>query len=119
MHSSEKGIASGRATLLGIIVGELRAFPPDAVDVWRFPDHQALMIDARLHPADVIPHDEEDVGLLLLLRDRVRRCCHGSKRRQQTDQDISHRVLQWYLGGASNLLPTDQRSPHLTLLREG
>jgi hypothetical protein len=26
------------------------------------------MIDARLHPADIITHDEEDVGFLLLLR---------------------------------------------------
>ena len=26
------------------------------------------MIDARLHPADVITHDEEDIGLGLLLR---------------------------------------------------
>ena len=26
----------------------------------RFPNHQALMIDARLHPADVVAHNEED-----------------------------------------------------------
>jgi hypothetical protein len=26
-----------------------------------------LVVDARLHPADIIAHDEEDVGLLLLL----------------------------------------------------
>src|SRR5262245_5861257 len=67
MHSGEEGIAPRRAALLGIVVGKLRAFLPDAVDVRRFPDHQALMIDARLHPADVVAHDEEDVGLCLLL----------------------------------------------------
>src|SRR5215470_18091935 len=67
MHSGEEGIAPRRAALLGIVVGELRAFLPDAVDVRRFPHHQALVIDARLHPADVVAHDEEDVGLCLLL----------------------------------------------------
>ena len=36
----------------------------DAVDVGRFPDHQAFMVNARLHPADIIAHDEEDVGFL-------------------------------------------------------
>jgi hypothetical protein len=52
-------------------------FIANAVDVRRFPDHQAAVVDARLHPADVVAHDEEDVGLLLLLRLR------GSKRAAQ------------------------------------
>ena len=38
------------------------------------------MVDARLHPADVVAHDEEDVGLLLLLRGR-RQCSPPSRRR--------------------------------------
>jgi hypothetical protein len=83
MHSCEKGIAPGRATLLGIVVGELRAFPPDAVDVWRFPDHQALMIDARLHPADVIAHDEENVWFLLRGGRHTRRY-HGNDACEKT-----------------------------------
>src|SRR5262249_17817969 len=29
-----------------------------------FTDHQALMVDARLHPTDIVTHDEEDVWLL-------------------------------------------------------
>jgi hypothetical protein len=29
-----------------------------------FTDHQTLMVDARLHPADVIAHDEEDIGFI-------------------------------------------------------
>jgi hypothetical protein len=33
MHASEEGIASGRATLLGIIVHELRTFIADAINV--------------------------------------------------------------------------------------
>ena len=68
MHAGEEGIASGRAALLGVVVGEDRALIPDLVDVGCLSDHQAAMIDAGLHPADVIAHDEEDVGLLWLLR---------------------------------------------------
>ena len=45
------------------------------------------MIDARLHPADVVAHDEEDVGLrLLLLRGRGRGHKHYSG--EQSEPDI-------------------------------
>ena len=63
IHAGEEGIAARRAALLGVIVHELRTFVADAIDVGRFPDHQAAMVDARLHPADVVAHDEEDVRL--------------------------------------------------------
>ena len=66
MHAGEEGIAPGRAALLGVVVGEHRAFMTDLVDVGRLSDHQAAVIDARLHPADVVTHDEEDVRFLLL-----------------------------------------------------
>ena len=52
---------------IGDIVHEDRAFLADAIDVRRFADHQTAMVDAGLHPADVVAHDEEDVGLLRLL----------------------------------------------------
>ena len=65
MHAGEEGVAPGGAALLGVIVHEDRALVPDAVDVRRLPDHQAAVVDARLHPADVIAHDEEDIGLAL------------------------------------------------------
>ena len=67
MHASEERVASRRATLLGIVLGKHRPFLADLVDVGRLADHQTAMIDARLHPADVVAHDKEDVGLLLLL----------------------------------------------------
>jgi hypothetical protein len=35
----------------------------DAVDVGRFPGPHAFVVDARLHPADVVAHDEEYIGL--------------------------------------------------------
>src|SRR5215475_1776332 len=88
LHAREEGIASGSATLHGEKVHEDRAFIADAVDVWRFTDHQSAVINARLHPADIIAHDEEDVWfllllLLLLLRGcRYARRCHGNERRE-------------------------------------
>ena len=90
IHAGEEGIAPGGAALHGDVVHEDRAFVADAVDVGRLPDHQAAVIDARLHPADVVAHDEEDVGLLLLLRGRrhARRRYRGD-RGQQTEPDIS------------------------------
>ena len=65
IHAGEEGVAPGGAALHGEIVHELGALMADAVDVGRFPDHQALMVDARLHPADVVAHDEQDVGLCI------------------------------------------------------
>src|SRR5262245_39666260 len=58
IHASEKCVTSGRATLHRHIVNELRPFLTDAIDVGGFADHHALMVDARLHPADVVTHDE-------------------------------------------------------------
>jgi hypothetical protein len=37
----------------------------NAVNVGCFSYHQAAMVDTRLHPADVVSHNEHDVGLLL------------------------------------------------------
>ena len=51
---------------LGVVVHKHRTLLADAVDVGRFPDHQTAVVDARLHPADVVSHDEQDIGLLLL-----------------------------------------------------
>ena len=57
---------------------------PDAVDVGRLADHQAAVVDARLHPADVVAHDEQDVGLLLLggRRSGHNRCQAGGEERR-------------------------------------
>ena len=63
IHAGEEGIAPGRAALLGIVSHEDRAFITDAIDVGCFTHHPPAVIDARLHQADVITHDEEDVRL--------------------------------------------------------
>ena len=66
MHAGEEGVAPGRAALLRVIVHKDCAFVRDPVNVRCFPDHQAAVIATRLHPADVIAHDEEDIGFLFL-----------------------------------------------------
>ena len=65
MHAGEEGGAPGRAALLGIIGHKPRTFIPDAIDVRRFAYHQALMVGTHVHDANVVAHDEQDVGLLV------------------------------------------------------
>ena len=62
----DEGGAAGGAGLLPIIVGEDRAFIGDAIDVGRAVAHHAAIVGADVPVADVIAHDDEDVGLLLL-----------------------------------------------------
>ena len=64
IHASEEGIAPGGAALLGVVVDEFRALIADAVNVGRLADPQTAVVDTRLHQADVVPHDKEDVWLL-------------------------------------------------------
>ena len=73
VHAGEEGVAPGRAALLGVVRLEERAFVRDAIDVGCFADHQAAVIEARLHPADVVAHDEQDVGFLVLRLRSMRR----------------------------------------------
>src|SRR5215467_11466228 len=97
-HAREEGIASGSATLHGDKVHENCTFITDAVDVRCFTDHQAAVVDARLHPADIIAHDEEDVGLLLLLRSRwYAHRCYQSDQRERAEPGVS--------GDVHDLLP--------------
>ena len=65
-----KAHAPGGAARLGVVVHEHAAFVGDAVDVRRLADHQAAVVTARLHPADVVAHDEQDVRLLVCRLDR-------------------------------------------------
>ena len=48
------------------------------------------MVDAGLHPADVVAHDEEDIGFLWLLRGRwdARRHYRGDQSQQTEPDDI-------------------------------
>ena len=63
MHAGEEGIATGGAALLGIVMREYRAFIADAINIGRLSNHKAAMVDARLIEADVVTHNEKDIGL--------------------------------------------------------
>src|ERR1700693_3546122 len=74
MHPSEERVASGCATLFGVISHEDRAFIANTVNIWSLADHQPTMVNTRLHPADVISHNEDNVRFFLLCLG----CrCHG------------------------------------------
>jgi hypothetical protein len=82
----DKGGAASGARLLAVIVGEDRALVGNAVDVGRAVAHHAAIVGADVPVADVIAHDDKDVGFLLLRR---RGCDHcGSKRREQREADV-------------------------------
>src|SRR4029450_2663015 len=112
IHAREEGVAPGGATLLSVIGHEFRAFFRDPVDVWRIPDHQALMIATRLHYADIIAHDEQDIWFLILRRggrDRATKRSRGYKQRQAVMDYVSfHFCLLllfrfWMCGGMVEL----------------
>jgi len=63
VHAGEERVAPGGAALHRVIVGEDRTLLPNTVDVGRFAERQPAVVDADLHPADVVAHDEKDVGL--------------------------------------------------------
>ena len=82
LHAGDEGGATSRAALLGVVGHEFRTLIADAIDVGRLAHHQALVIDARLHPADVVAHDEQNIGLGFLgLRD-CGACPEATRRRQ-------------------------------------
>ena len=57
--------ATRRATRLGVIVGEQHAFLGQLVEVRRPAGHHAAMVGADVPHADVIAHNEEDVGFFV------------------------------------------------------
>ncbi len=60
--SGDERRASRRATLLAVEVCEHRTFFGDPVDVGRPISHQAVVVAARVEPANVVGHDEKNVG---------------------------------------------------------
>src|SRR5260221_14392985 len=102
MHAGEEGVAPRRAALLGVVSHENRTLITDAINVGSFPDHEAAVIDARLHNADVITHDEEDIGLLL------RRC--GCAVSEHADTQSKHNGVDEFMDTHRLLPPGDQIS---------
>src|SRR3954453_11077042 len=65
-HTREERVAPRSATRLRNVVHENSTVVSDAVDVRFFAHHQAAMVDASLHPADIVTHYEKDVGFASL-----------------------------------------------------
>ena len=63
LSGDERGAAC-RTTLLGIVVGEHHAFASDTVYIRRAIAHHTERIGADIGLADIVAHDDEDVGLL-------------------------------------------------------
>src|SRR5271165_257987 len=92
IHAGDKGTTSRGATLHGEVVHEDRAFVCDAVNVGCFPDHQAAVIATRLHPADVVAHNDEDIGFLFL-RLQWSACADERSRSCQNGQTVTEYFL--------------------------
>ena len=74
--------AARRATGFGVVVGEPHAFGGQLVEVRRLAGHDALVIGADVEPADIVAHDDEDVGPALLLLCGCWNACHRHRDEQ-------------------------------------
>src|SRR5206468_8280563 len=81
-----------RATGLGVVVGEQHPFLGDLVEVRRPAGHHAAMVGADVPHADVIAHDEDDVGFVGVCRLR----CRCDERNEQSDGPLSKYVWFWF-----------------------
>ena len=81
--AENEGRPTGRAGLLGVVVGEAHAFTCDAVDVRGAVSHQAVRVGADVGVADVITPDHQDVRLVVLrpYRRSHRRCRKNGNQR--------------------------------------
>ena len=77
--------ATGRATRLRVVIGEPHALRGKPIKMGRPACHDALVVDPDIEPADVITHNEDDVGLMGL--------CFGRRREGEPQHKI--RILMW------------------------
>ena len=91
--------AAGRAARLGVVVGEQHALSGDLVEVRRPARHHAAVVGADVPDADVVTHDDDDVGLLL-------RCSGGDEPHQcEQHRAQSYDMLPQESWFASMILP--------------
>ena len=98
--------ASRRAACLGVVVGEHHALGGDLVEVRRAARHHAAVVGADVPDADVVAHDDDDVGPLRL-RLRVRRI-------EQRDRHQRGRSDQ---SGARSFVPARNRHSIKSVIR--
>ncbi len=75
--------ATRRAARLGVIVGEQHAFLGELIEVRRLAGHHAAVVSADVPHADVVAHDDDDVGLLGLRQRRRRGERHAQRQCRQ------------------------------------
>ena len=90
--------AARRAARLGVVVGEQHAFGGELVEIRRPAGHHAAVVGADVPHADVVAHDDDDVGLLpsdgrrwllRLLLDLSARQPRARRRRQENCRSIT------------------------------
>ena len=60
--------ATRRATRFGVVVGEQHALGGELVEIRRAARHHAAMVGTDVPHADVVAHDDDDVGLFAAAR---------------------------------------------------
>ena len=95
-----KFAATGGATRLGVIVGKPHAFGGHFVEVRRPNGHHALIVDTDIGPADVVSHDEDDVGFLVFafFLGRGRADNSGHQRQGQDYGQRGQESVVWLFG---------------------
>ena len=78
--AGDEGGPARRAAGFGVVVGEQHALRGQLVEVRRLAGHHAAVVGADVEPADVVAHDEHDVGPLPSARRRCRRLLLGLRR---------------------------------------
>jgi hypothetical protein len=102
--------APGRAALLAVEVGEHRALFGDAVDVRRAVAHDAMVVTAHVEPADVVGHDEKDVGFARFLLLGLGGCHCNLRGSTITNHSEVRGVPRRSLSHASPMMPSPRRA---------
>ena len=87
-----------RAARLSVVVGEAHALRSQFVEVRRLAGHDALVVGANVEPADIVAHDDKDIGLLgcrlgLRRKREVEQRRHRHDRRQADQSRTAERCL--------------------------
>ena len=100
--AGDEGGPARRAAGFGVVVGEQHALRGQLVEVRRLAGHHAPVVGADVEPADVVAHDEHDVGsrpdrgagdlLLRLCRAREAGRRHGRRSHERACRSAADRV---------------------------
>src|SRR5262245_23841672 len=97
--------ATGRTALLAVPIGEVRTLLGDAVDVRGAIPHHAVVVHADVEPADVVAHDDQNVGLVALSHLRLLRLL-TDRRRGGGKHSACHDALLCFETAAAHAVKT-------------